>query len=68
MHCTYNTICILKGRLYTVVSRNCNRKQFTLLQHDVYLTPNEVFEPFVEVNEVLSIENDMYLRFVEQAK
>ena len=58
----------LKGKyLQKTRSRNINRKQFKYVEEDVYLTPDEIFEAFVEIDESLSISNDIYLQLIERA-
>ena len=44
-------------------SRIPSRKQFTLLDYTVYLSPNEIFEPFVELASDLSMEN-VYSKYI----
>ena len=41
-------------------SRSLSRKQFTLLNYTVYLSPYESFEPFFKPNGDLRLQNDVY--------
>ena len=41
-----------------------SRKQFTLLNYTVYLSPDKIFEPLVEPNGDLSTENNVYSNYI----
>ena len=47
-------------------SKNISIKKFSILNHDVYLTPGEIFEPFVEISNDLNINTDAYLNLLER--
>ena len=47
-------------------SKNVNIKKFSILNYDVYLTPDEIFEPFVEVSNDLTMNSDAYLKLLER--
>ena len=49
-------------------SRNISLKQFELINFDVLISPEEVFESFVEVNSDLNMSASMYLALRESAK
>ena len=53
--------------LYQKLSRSHNpsMKQFTLLRCSVYLSIDEIWEPFAELNGDVSMENDIYLKYVK---
>ena len=36
-----------------------------MINYDVYLTPDEVFEPFVKISNDLTVNNDAYLKLLE---
>ena len=41
-------------------SKNPNFKQYSILDKCVYIPPDEVFEPFVNINSDLSLDNGIY--------
>ena len=45
-----------------------SRKQFTLLNYTVYLSPDKIFEPLVEPNGDLSTENNVYSNYINSTK
>ena len=51
-----------------VRSRKISLKQFELINFDVLISPEEVFESFVEVNSDLTMSTNMYLALCERAK
>ena len=53
-------ICYLKRSK----SRNPSKKQCTLVNYIVYPSSDEIFEPFVEPNGDLSMENDAYSKCI----
>ena len=42
-------------------SKNINIKKCSILNYDVYLTPDEIFEPFVQILSYLTMNSDAYL-------
>ena len=54
--------------LKLVRSRNISLKQFELISFDVLVSPEEVFESFVEVDSGLTVSTNMYLALCERAK
>ena len=54
--------------LELVRSRKISLKQFELINFDVLISPEEVFEWFVEVNSDLTMSTSMYLALYERAK
>ena len=54
--------------LELVRSRKISLKQFELINFDVLISPEEVFEWFVEVNSDLTMSTSMYLALCERAK
>ena len=54
--------------LELVRSRKISLKQFELINFDVLISPEEVFESFVEVNSDLTMSTSMYLVLCERAK
>ena len=49
-------------------SRKSNKKQFQLINRDVFVTPDEVFEPFIAFNDELAMDNNEYLLLIEQSR
>ena len=47
-------------------SKNINIKKFSILNYDVYLTPDEIFEPFVEISNDLTMNSNTYLKLLER--
>ena len=45
-----------------------SRKQFTLLNYTVYLSPDKIFEPLVEPNGDLSTENNVYSNYINSTE
>ena len=41
-------------------SKNINSKKFSILNYDVYLTPDEICEPSVEISNYLTMNSDAY--------
>ena len=46
--------------------KNINIKNFSILNYDVYLTPDEIFEPFVEIPNDLTMNSDAYLKLLKR--
>ena len=46
---------------------NINIKKFSILSHDVYLIPHEIFESFVEISNDLTMNSDADLKLSEAA-
>ena len=49
-----------KSRLKTSILKFC------ILNYDVYLTPDEIFKPFVEISNYLTMNSDAYLKLMER--
>ena len=45
-----------------------NKKQFKIVEKDVYVTPDEIFEAFVGIADDLTMNDDEYLQFIERSK
>ena len=60
--------CYLKGfYLQKSRSKNINIKKFSILNYDVYLTPDETFENFIEISDDLTMNNSAaYLILLER--
>ena len=54
--------------LQKVRSRKPNKKQFQLINSDVFVTPNEVFEAFIGFDDELAIDSNKYLHLIEQSR
>ena len=54
--------------LQKVQSRKSNKKQFQLINRDVFVTPDEVFEAFTGFGDGLAIDNNEYPHLIEQSK
>ena len=56
--------CYLKG-FYLQKSRlkNINIKNFSIINYDVYVTPDEIFEPFVETPNDLIMNNHQMIKW-----
>ena len=39
---------------------------FSILNYDVYLTPDEIFEPFVKTSNDLTMSNNAYFKLLER--
>ena len=46
---------------------NINIKKFSILSHDMYLIPHEIFESFVEISNDLTMNRDADLKLSEAA-
>ena len=46
--------------------KNIKIKKFSILNYDVYLIPDEIFEPFVETSNNLTMNSDGYLKLWEE--
>ena len=46
--------------------KNIKIKKFSILNYDVYLIPDEIFEPFVETSNNLTMNSDEYLKLWEE--
>ena len=59
--------CYLKGfYLKKGRSKNINIKYFSIINYDVYLTLDKIFEPFVEISNDLTMKSDVYLKLLER--
>ena len=54
--------------LQLVWSKKISNKQFKIIEKDVTISPEEVFETFTDVQEDLTMVVDYYLTLVGQAK
>ena len=54
--------------LQKVQSRKSNKKQFQLMNSDVFVTPDEVFEAFIGFDDQLAIDNNEYLHLIEHSR
>ena len=52
--------------LQKIRSRNISKFQFKLLPNPVYLEPDEVYQPFVEIDENLTITKELYMTIASQ--
>ena len=66
---------IMEGELYfrgnylqLVRSKKISNKQFKIIEKDVIISPEEVFETFIDVQEDLTMAVDYYLALVGRAK
>ena len=60
---------VLVGEPYfkgKIRSRNISKFQFKLLPNPVYLEPDEVYQPFVEIDENLTITKELYMTIASQ--
>ena len=48
--------------------KKTNKKQFKILEKDVYVTPDEIFEAFVRIADDLTMNDDEYLQLIERSK
>ena len=57
-----------KNLFYLQKSRwkSININLFSILNYDVYLTPDEIFQPFVEISNYLTMNRDAYLKLLER--
>ena len=65
----------MEGKLYfggnslqLVRSKKASNKKFKIIEKDVIISPEEVFETFIDVQEDLSMAVDYYTALVGQAK
>ena len=49
-------------------SKKINKKQFKIVEKDVYVTPDEIFEAFVGIADDLTMNDDEYLQLIERSK
>ena len=65
-HQIYPGECYLR-RFYLQESRSKKMGiiMFSVLKYDVYLTPDEIFEPFAEISNDLTINSDESLKLLE---
>ena len=58
----------LKGN-YLVKTRckNVNKRKFRILDDPVLVTPNEIFNYFIDIKEDLTVEADLYIKLSERA-
>ena len=52
--------------LQKIRSRNISKFQFKLLPNPVYIEPDEVYQPFVETDENLTITKELYMTIASQ--
>ena len=58
---------LVKGNyLQKIRSRNISKFQFKLLLNLVYIKPDEVYQPFVEIDENLTIAKELYMTIASQ--
>ena len=48
-------------------SKLINKRKFTILHFVVYVTPDEIFDHFLEIDEDLCMDADVYTELVERA-
>ena len=64
---TFPGECYLKGfYLQKSSSKNINSKNSSVLNYDVYLIPDEIFEPFVKISIDLTMNSDLYLKLLQR--
>ena len=54
--------------LKTVRSKNMNKKKFELLTNAVYITPDEVHDSYVNIDEDMMIDIQHYNALIQKAK
>ena len=54
--------------LKSIRSKKQNYKQYSIMENYVFIKPDEVFESFVEINQDLSIKNDVYVELVRKSQ
>ena len=54
--------------LRSIRSKKQNYKQYSIMENYVFIKPDEIFEPFVEINQDLSIKNDVYMELVRKSQ
>ena len=47
-------------------SKNINIKNFSIINYDVYVTPDEIFEPFVEIPNDVIMNSDQMIKWSNQ--
>ena len=59
---------VLPGEYYLKKNRSKHprKKKFTILDFEVYVRPDEVFEPFVEVDDELCMDIDEYVELSQR--
>ena len=58
----------LEGRyLHKSRSRHPNKKKIKVLDHTVYISPGEIFETFVELDDDLTMGNESYSKYLNLA-
>ena len=61
--------CFFRGNTYKRSDKKrTNKKQFKILEKDVYVTPDEIFEVFVGTANDLTMNDDEYLQLIERSK
>ena len=61
--------CFLRENTYKRSDKKkTNKKQFKILEKDVYVTPDEIFEAFERITDDLTMNDDEYLRLIERSK
>ena len=56
----------VKGFYFQKSRLKTSTLKFCILKYDVYLTPDEIFEPFVEISNYLTMNSDAYLKLMER--
>ena len=57
--------CYLKGfYLQKSRSKNINIKKFSILNYDVYLTIDWIFQPFVKISNSVTMNSNAYLKLL----
>ena len=51
-----------------VRSKKTNKNQFKILEKDKYVTPDQIFEAFVEIADDLTMHDDEYHQLIERSK
>ena len=54
--------------LQNVRSRKSNKKQFQMIDRDLFVSPDEVFEAFIGFDDELTMDNNEYLLLIEQSR
>ena len=58
----------MKGNyLIKTTCKNINKRKFRILDDPVLVTPDEIFDNFIGVNEDLTMEVDLYIELSERA-
>ena len=61
--------CFLQENTYKRSDKKkTNKKQFKILEKNVYVTPDKVFEAFMGIVDDLTMNDDEYLQLIERPK